>query len=124
MKFIRRKIKNNILYINTTILILMAFLSFVYDLFFYHLGLEKYMNWLFLILLNAVYYFMTVQLKIRLMYQWMIGVIITILYLSMVGYWEGSTVNWTSYLVYFIISIGMNSFFLLIPIDIKKRNKE
>lgn len=67
---------------------------------------------------------MTVQLKMRLMYQWMIGVIMTILYLSMVGYWDGSTVNWTSYFVYFIISIGMNSFFLLIPIDIKKRNKE
>lgn len=55
MKFIRRKIKNNILYRNTTILILAAFLSFVYDLSFYHLDLEKYMNWLFLILFNAVY---------------------------------------------------------------------
>ncbi|BDQ49154.1 hypothetical protein EfsSVR2332_09180 [Enterococcus faecalis] len=73
-----------------------------------------------------MYYVMTIKLKLklRLRYQWLVSVIVLFSYFSISGYIDGGTADWTSYLIYFFISIGISGITILFPLGLKnsKRN--
>ena len=105
-------------------IILIILINLVWDLFDGHYSISSYIVWLVLIGVYLMYYVMTIKLKLRLRYQWLASVIVLFSYFSISGYIDGGTADWTSYLIYFFISIGISGITILFPLGLKnsKRN--
>ncbi len=103
-------------------IILIILINLVWDLFDGHYSISSYIVWLVLIGVYLMYYVMTIKLKLRLRYQWLVSVIVLFSYFSISGYIDGGTADWTSYLIYFFISIGISGITILFPLGLKTVN--
>lgn len=102
-------------------LLLIILINLVWDLFDSHFSINSYIVWLVLIGVYLMYYVMRIKLKIRLIYQWLASLIVLFLYFSIAGYTDGGTVDWTSYLIYFLTSIGLSCITILSSLTLKNR---
>ncbi len=101
-------------------IILIILINLVWDLFDGHYSISSYIVWLVLIGVYLMYYVMTIKLKLRLRYQWLVSVIVLFSYFSISGYIDGVplTGQVTSFIFYQYRYIRYNYSF---PVGFKKQ---
>ncbi|MBV7390490.1 hypothetical protein KUA55_07350 [Enterococcus sp. ALS3] len=114
----------NILYRNVFYFSIMIATTLIFDLINQRFNWEFYFMWLPAMIDLILIYLLTFRYPTNLFLHYFILILPFFLYFSLLGWYSGGTVNWTSYIIYFGLSLPFGLLFVFVSTINKKQYQE